>query len=228
MKFGVTLLVIAVGISTLPSAYAGPPRSVDVRNFDVAGVKTGMDFDQALAAIAKNFQVEPSQIRHSPMKVNHPVTGTVLKHPITQVPLPTSLFYEKEGVRLEVLFIARMPLDEARPTVVTRVSYQMPTTGQNMTAMEEAVLAKYGEPTEKLKDSKTSAMLWCHQPISSRVGTTCIDFNNQQPILHFLGHNTNLKLVDPNWDVAIRESAKNLQKERDKAREDSLRRKPSF
>ncbi|MCH1997922.1 hypothetical protein L7Q78_34525, partial [Achromobacter xylosoxidans] len=74
MKFKAALLISAITAVVAAPANAEPPRSVDARSFDIAGVKTGMDYDEAVAAAAKNFGVGKHQIKAGYPTLN-PVTN---------------------------------------------------------------------------------------------------------------------------------------------------------
>lgn len=189
------LLVSALMLVVLPPAYAASPRSVDPRDFDIAGVKTGMDWNQALTAAAKHLQVAPSAFSLGLSKTH-----------TTGAKLPGWFSYEKDGVKLVVYFEERVPFDKARPQVVDRIIYEIPDSKANRAAMEKAVLAKYGVPS----NSPYDPWLWCARPQPMRA---C---ENQAELKYWQG-GVQMTLSDPAWGDALQ-----------KIREDSKARKPNF
>lgn len=61
-----TLLAIGIVVFPIASTADAAQRSVDARNLNVAGVKIGMDWDQALAAAAEHFHAAPSDFKPGP------------------------------------------------------------------------------------------------------------------------------------------------------------------
>ena len=218
MKSGKMLFTFVVGISVFVSAHAAPPRSVDVRDFDIAGVKTGMDFDQAVAAAANHLQIALNEIKPCPPRDDR----------VNKTRVPCCFRYRKDGVDLFVEFRGRVPVDKARPLVVWRVNYRQPLSQQNQEAMAKAALAKYGEPSwlrpvDNTQDGPTKQMFWCAKP-GSLPHYACAQ--EKQASLE-LGWTT-LTLTDWAWVEAEDKFIEDLGKAKKKAFEDSNARKPSF
>jgi len=173
MKLKTALLVFAVGIWAIPSAYAGP-RSVDVSDFDIAGVKTGMDYKEALAAAANHFQIAPSKIKK----------------------MPDRLSYLKDGIQLNIDFVTRIPVDKEHPLVVRMVLYSIVSTDENIAAMKEAAVDKYGAPSGE----GIQIMMWCANPVTYEnfEGVFCPD----QASLKMYPYGS-LVLADPSWEEAL-------------------------
>jgi len=177
MKLGTILLAFAAGVLVLPSAYAKQPRLVDASGFDVAGVKIGMDFEQAREAVAKHFNVAPGEIRsakYSPPDCGGSDVAWRVKE-ITGAEHPFHFGYKKDNVELAVCFEPRLPVDKARPVTVVKVVYQIPKTKENAAAMREAALSKYGEPTYTKPSNPISEIEvgWC-----AKINTTFNDCTN--------------------------------------------------
>lgn len=168
----------------LSSAHAAPPRSVDARTLDIAGVRTGMDYDQVVAALAQHFQALPSDVKPEPFQGENVVTHTKL---------PSYVTFEKDGTRVTVRFEGRVPVDPAHPLVAWLISYEVPWTPQNAEQMAQAAVAKYG--TQSNAPNKLP-MHWCAHP-SSNVGIGC-DAN--EPRLEL--SQVDMKLTDPAWQAA--------------------------
>ena len=180
LKLKAAFLISALTVSTL--AHAQAPRSVDARTFDVAGVKTGMDFDEALAATAKHFQVAKKDIR----------IGYAALDPVNNVKRPMNFSFKQDGVELLVHFEPRVPLDKQRPLAVSQIRYEMPWTPANKSAMAEAVVAKYGRQSNYPNDLNLE---WCQKP-SSNPGMGC-STDMSQAVLKYSG--VSIQLNDPAW-----------------------------
>ncbi len=200
LKLKAALLISALGTAAVLPAHAASQRSVDAREFDVAGVKTGMDFDEALAAAAKNFHVGKKDIR----------IGYATNNPVTNTKMPMNFSYEKEGVNFIVHFEPRVPVDKQRPLVVSQIRYELPWTPANKDAMGKAALEKYGRQSNYPNDLN---MEWCAKP-SSNPGMGC-STDMTQAVLKYSG--VSIHMYDPAWTKARIEFV-----------ERSQSRKPSF
>lgn len=200
MRWEAALIGLVTSVSMLPPAHAGQQRSVDARTLDIAGVRTGMDYHQALEAVAAHFHVAHSQIRPNP----YPGVN-----PVAHIRLPDYFIYEKDGVKLTVFFEGRVPLDKAHPLVVWRVDYEVPWSQQNSAAMAQAALAKYGAQSNA---PNALPMQWCARP-SPNPGMGCS--GGQQAMLEL--NQVHMALTDPAWQNA-----------RIKFVQDSKATKPSF
>jgi len=169
------------------SANAIPPvRAVDVKSFDVGGVKMGMSIEEAQAAMQKNFGIKPAQIRASKsMESQTPsiVTGS------QQI---IHLVYEENGTRMQVSFEPRVPYNKSNPMAVSHVTYEIPWTKENEVNMVEAALKKYGPvstggvfPVWSQKPMPTSGM-------GCESGTASLTMGN-----------TKINLIDPAWQNAV-------------------------
>lgn len=181
MKLKAALLCSALFVAA-QAAQAASPRSVDARAFDVAGVKTGMDFNEARAAAAKNFQVPESQIE----------AGMLYLNPVTKTKLANTLSYKKNGVTLLIHFEGRVPVDAKRPLVVSQIRYELPWTPDNKNAMAQAVVAKYGKQSNYPNDLNLE---WCEKP-STNPGMGC-STDMTQAVLKYSG--VSIQMVDPAW-----------------------------
>lgn len=185
LKLKAALLISALNALAIVPAHAEPPRSVDARAFDIAGVKTGMDYDEAVAAAAKNFNVGKNEIK----------AGYPSLNPVTNTKTPLNFSYEKDGVKLLVHFEPRVPVDKQRPLAVSQVSYEMPWTPANKDAMAQAVVEKYGKQSNfpnKLN------LEWCQKP-SPNPGMGC-SIDMEQAVLKYSG--VSVQLYDPVWSQA--------------------------
>lgn len=177
MKLKAALFIVVATTSALP-AHAGSHRSVDARTLDIAGVKTGMDYSEARAAIAAHFHVAPSGIETDPaLGVND----------VTHTKLPSYLTYEKDGMRFNVSFVGRVPVDKSRPLVVDQIHYEVPWTQQNVQTMAKAALEKYGKPSTVMAGQEE----WCLKPDNPMSGCDA-------------GDQATLKLNDVQMDGPIR------------------------
>lgn len=182
MKLKAALLITALNALAAASAHAAPQRSVDATAFDIAGVKTGMDYDEAATAAARNFHVGKNEIK----------AGYATNNPVTNTKMPMNFSYEKDGVRLVVHFEPRVPADKQRPLAVSQISYEMPWTPANKDAMGRAVLEKYGRQSNYPNDL---SLEWCLKP-SSNPGMGC-STDMSQAVLKYAG--VSVQLYDPAW-----------------------------
>jgi hypothetical protein len=208
MKLRLFLGIFAAGISVLLPAHADParqPRFVDVGTFDIAGVRLGMGYEEAVAAAAKHFQVPVKEIkaatRTGKLVETRLKDGTaVSKNEVTQTMLPESFWYFSKGehdtrMTLSVSFSARIPVDKAQPLAVDYIEYTI--TGTNSErALREAVLNKYGAPTI---ESPLSGVMWCADSPLRRRHDTCPSDNASLELLGSI-----LKLRDPSYGAAIK------------------------
>ena len=185
LKLKAALLISALGAAAVLPAHAASQRSVDAREFDDAGVKTGMDFDEALAAAAKNFHVGKKDIR----------IGYARNNPVTNSKMPMNFSYEKDGINFIVHFEPRGPVDQQRPLAVSQIRYELPWTPANKEAMGKAALEKYGRQSNYPNDLN---MEWCAKP-SSNPGMGCSN-DMTQAVLKYSG--VSIQMVDPAWTNA--------------------------
>lgn len=161
MKYRAVAYVVAtVTLGGMCSAQAAALRSVDARSLDIAGVKTGMTYDQALHAAADHFHVGIDQIKPDPFPAENLVTHTHL---------PLYFKYQKDGAELTVYFEPRVPVDNDNPLVVSLIKYEIPWTSNNKAQMHDAALAKYGQPSNGVNGL---SMEWCASP-NSNPGLAC-------------------------------------------------------
>lgn len=179
--FKVALALPALCALVMSTAQADAPRSVDARDFDIASVKSGMDYNQALAAVASHFKVPASQIKS--WKRQNVVTGDMQ---------PATLSYKKDGVSLTVHFEGRVPVDKQHPVVVSQINYEIPWSMENKESMAKAALAKYGKPSNYPADIPFQ---WCAHP-SPNTGIGCSN-GPDQAVLNY--SNVQISLVDYIW-----------------------------
>lgn len=178
-------IFLALPLMVPPASAAQPVEPVDVRSFDVGGVKTGMSVAQARAAMQKNFGVPAEKIKASesaPYQVATRITGS------QQV---MYLVYEDNGTRMQVTFEPRVPYDKSNPMAAALISYEIPWTKDNENAMKDAALKKYGPVS-------TGGMypLWCDKPLP-RTGMGC-----EPDSARLEAASTKLEMSDPAWQNA--------------------------
>jgi hypothetical protein len=154
MRTNLVCLAFAAALTAAASVHAEPPgwRSVDALQLDIAGVRLGMGYDEALSALADHFKLTPAeraQLRSS--------TSTSYG-PITKQEQPATVRLVKDGNTVVVTFVERVPDGKGETVAVSRVSLSIPGTPGNAAAMKESARAKYGEPS----DARRKALLmWC-------------------------------------------------------------------
>ncbi|WP_101505124.1 hypothetical protein [Erwinia sp. B116] len=177
---------IALPFLLNPASAAQPVHPVDVRSFDVAGVKSGMSVEEARSAMQKNFGVSADKIVASDsMDYQTPTVITGSKQVMY-------LVYENDGTRMQVSFQPRVPYNKINPMAADLISYEIPWTNENQEAMKKAALAKYGPVS-------ISSMypLWCEKPIPG-TGMGCESGSAQLE-----QSSTKITLTDPAWQNAV-------------------------
>jgi len=173
----------------VPSAYSAPAvRPVDVKPFDVGGVKTGMSVEEARSAMQKNFGVSADKIRASESMENQYATL------IYGSPQIQNLVYENNGTRMQVSFEPRIPRDNANPMAASIITYEIPWTKANETSMKEAAIKKYGPIS-----SGGMNPVWCNKPLPTS-GMGCESDSAQLTV-----GGTKVRLFDPAWGNASRD-----------------------
>ena len=198
----VGLLALAF-LSPVVAVAAGGP--VDARTLDIGGVKTGMDYDQALAAAAAHFHVPPNRITSKGDFEQPPSTIATCRSPC--MGNPSIRYLGGDGEELWVHFVDRVPVDKAHPFVAYEIGYAIPYTPQNLAKMAEAAQAKYGVPTVS---SSLTGMQWCANP-SPNPGIACNTAGvagqpPRQAVLMLPTNQVILTLTDPTWQDALENS----------------------
>jgi len=176
-------------------AHAQTPRSVDANQLDVAGVKVGMGYDEAIAAASQYLHVDKASLKPEALP-----SERSLIYLVTHQKLPGYFVHEKDGVRLQVNFAPRVPYDKNNPLVVDQVSYSMPWTPQNVKSFKEALVAKYGEPSGGMYGE------WCAEPSPNR-GMGCSMYHGTV----LKAGDTELTLYAPEYGDAVTRYQQELQ-----------------
>lgn len=156
----ISLSIFFVMTATTTYMYAADDvvRSVDVSQFDVAGVKLGMTQSEAVAAATAKLKIDITSVEFEKSPKENPVTKS--KEPM--------YFTATNGSgNLIVGFHPKIPTDKSNPMLVSFVKYEMPSTPDNVQSMEAAALEKYGQPTL----ATSAAYQWCSSP-AEQVGCT--------------------------------------------------------
>ncbi|MDO4776479.1 MAG: hypothetical protein Q4A06_03380 [Cardiobacteriaceae bacterium] len=189
----------ALMILALAASAHAAPRSVDVTAFDVAGVKLGMTPEDAKAALKASFGVDDEAIVDDKFPGKDSVTGE-------KIP---SYFSVKSGNHSLLIHHVTNLRDGKQPArAVTRIEYEMPYTEENVVAMREAALGKYGE---NANSPNTLPMHWCEHP-HENTGIGCD--RHDEPRLELA--QTRIVLEDPRYRQAIIDWQEKQQSEKPK------------
>ena len=186
LQYPLYLVALSSALMSVSANAIPPVHAVDVKSFDIGGVKTGMSIEEAQAAMQKNFGIKPAQIRASKsMESQTPsiVTGSQqIMH----------LVYEENGTRMQVSFDPRVPYNKSNPMAVSHVIYEIPWTKENEVNMVEAALKKYGPVS-------TGGVfpVWCEKPMPTS-GMGC-----ESGTASLTMGNTKINLIDPAWQNAV-------------------------
>ncbi|MFD1259961.1 hypothetical protein [Entomomonas asaccharolytica] len=149
-------------------------QSVDVTKFDIAGVKLGMTIDQAVKAITSTLNVNKSQIKFREMQANNMLNLSSTQksiYKITGKAQIISFALNTNAGNYSVEFLPNVVNGKNEQMVVSLIRYTMKASADNMKALTESTIKKYGQPTTKNN-------YWCSSPPQSG----CIYGN--QPYLH--------------------------------------------
>lgn len=174
-----------MSMMAISQAQAANLRAADVITFDVAGVKTGMDYDEAVKAMTEHFHVPASSLDVDKYPALNVVTGDKQ---------PQYIAYEKNGVKLLVHFEGRVPADPKHALAVSQISYELPYSTENKNAMAKAAVEKYGVQS----NAPYTPMVWCKAP--EKMATMACGPDPEQPVLKLSG--TSLEMNDPSWTNA--------------------------
>jgi len=188
MKPGIFLWAFVATVSAFSSAHAAAPAcySVDARAFDIAEVKLGMTYGQALTTVTNHFQISPDKL-----KVR---CGA---NPVTRTRLPRVFSYDADGKHLTVYLKVRIPADAAQELttsdlVVSEIQYRLDAEDMDRAALKEAVLTKYGD---QFHTDSEDGLHWCTE---RQIGQCA----PQEAELTF--RETVLDLKDPSYEEAIK------------------------
>ncbi len=182
VRFSTFVTLVAMMCSHAP---ANAANSVDVTSFDVAGVKTGMSFEEASAHLADYFKVSPGTL----------VAGKTVENLVTKTALPNSLEYRKGDAVVRVSFVGRVPADSHRPLVVSNITYRLPFSKENADEMTRLAREKYGEPSTSMDQLP---LQWCENPNPNDKLSACRD---RKALLMLSG--TTLTLYDLQWPISV-------------------------
>ena len=162
------------------------PRSVDAGEFDIAGVKLGMRLKDAVAAITAKLDIKKHEIEFE--KFLRP-------NPVTKTKEPYYFIVKKGGASITVHMQPKVPRDIEDPMLVSSVIYEQPWTQENVRAMKNMALEKYGEPSNGVVGSSYQ---WCGKP-HSNPGFGCFEFEGAK--LEYSG--TKLQLTNFLYQQAV-------------------------
>jgi len=168
-----------------PFNQANAANSVDVNSIDIAGVKTGMGFEEARVNLARYYNIAPDTL----------IIGKPVNDPVGKPDLPTSVEYRKGGIVVRVGFVKRVPEDSRRPLVVNQITYRLPFSKDNSEQMSKLAIEEYGEPSNALNDLP---MQWCENPDPKDTLSAC---RNKNALIMLSG--TTLTLYDLKWSHAV-------------------------
>lgn len=148
-----TLLSLALGLSFISQA-ADLDNKPDVTTFDIAGVRLGMSLEEAQAALKAKYpngEMGDVYMKSSPFDMN--------------VKVPNTFKFEDGQQKLTIYFNTNTLNGKRDESVVSRVFYSLPSTDDNLSALQAAAKEKYGEPT--LGGSDSNYWRWCKEPEKS-------------------------------------------------------------
>lgn len=177
-----TAALVASPLCSAASAAADPEQ------FDVAGVKLGMGVNAAVAGITAKLGIDKRAIEFE--------TSPHLD-PILNSKEPKYFTVKTRGASITVHFETRLPINPKDKLGVSLVIYEQPWTRENVDAMKQMALEKYGQPTN---GTLGLGFLWCNKVHPQYPGQSC-SMDHQGPLLSYSG--TNLRLEDGRYRQAV-------------------------
>lgn len=179
---------VFAGVSALlvSSFCAATPRAVDAEQFDIAGVKLGMDPEAAVVAIAERLGIDKLSIEFDKFPQENRITNT--KEP--------KYFTAKiSGASVIVHFEPNVPYNPKNKMAVSMIIYEQPWTPDNVASMKQAAIEKYGQPSNGTIGVSSH---WCLQP-HNNPGFGCSEFRGPKLVLS----GTKLQLEDFRYRQAV-------------------------
>ncbi|MCF6252736.1 MAG: hypothetical protein L3J75_15935 [Methylococcaceae bacterium] len=155
------------------------PRSVDASNFDIAGVKLGMNATDSFKALQENLKVTKDKINIDSISR---ATGK-----------PPKSLQVYIGKTTYSIFFGENIYDDKSPTIVTAIQVSMPQ--QNRESLKEAAIEKYGRSSGGSNALMADAV-WCKDPGKDDY-FTCSRFKG--PVLKLTG--AGLWFSDTSYDT---------------------------
>lgn len=181
-------LRVLIGISALlaASVCAAAPRVVDAEQFDIAGVKLGMTPEAAATAITGKLGIDKRSIEFDKFPQQNTVTNSKE---------PKYFTARTSGASITVHFEPNVPYNPKNKMAVSMIIYEQPWTPDNVAAMKQMAIEKYGLPSN---GTVGVSYQWCLQP-HSNPGFGCSEFRG--PKLELSG--TKLQLENSRYRQAV-------------------------
>lgn len=181
-------LRVLIGISALlaASVCAAAPRVVDAEQFDIAGVKLGMTPEAAATAITGKLGIDKRSIEFDKFPGQNIVTNSKE---------PKYFIAKTSGASIRVHFEPNVPYNPKKKMAVSMIIYEQPWTPDNIVAMKQMAIEKYGLPSN---GTDGTGYKWCLQP-HSNPSLGCSGFRG--PKLELFG--TKLELEDSRYRQAV-------------------------
>lgn len=181
-------LIASIFVSTflLSSACFAAPRAVDAEQFDIAGAKLGMSPQAAASIVAAKLGIDRKSIEFDKYPQQNIVTNSKE---------PKYFTAKTSGASITVHFEPSVPYNPKNKMVVSVIIYEQPWTPENVSAMKQVAIEKYGQPSN---GTIGVSYHWCLQP-HSNPGFGCSEF--QGPKLELSG--TKLQLEDFRYRQAV-------------------------
>lgn len=169
-------------------------RSVDVTQLDVVGVKLGMTMDQAVKAITSNLGISESQIKFQSTTSFTTDSQKRIKKITGKIEITNFKISTKSG-NYSIFFLPNVLNGNNNQMVVVSAGYSMPRNSDNIKAMSDSMLQKYGQPSAQVGGS----ILWCLSPEKD----SCIYSRPAKPYISLIPLMASMTLVDSRYEQAI-------------------------
>lgn len=143
------------------SAIGQEGMPVDVTEFDLGGVKLGMNPTEVASALKDKYEVEESDINIIKSSGKHPVLGgdLVVALELLSKGAEKATLGMRKGWKLNVAFAPKVPYNE-KDVVAHIISYELPFTPGNVASVKASAIEKYGTPTVQ---NPMGGISWCSE-----------------------------------------------------------------
>ena len=127
----------------------------DTSQFDIAGIKSGMNYREVVLAIRNNFNIPENKLK------------------LGDWPFGNKVLIGKTGNHnIKIIFYKDYLHNDPSNYIARSVMYSLPRNKDNQLSLLKAAINKYGEPSLKSEDNNT--FYWCQDIINKEEKEYCI------------------------------------------------------
>ncbi len=126
----------------------------DASDFDIAGVRLGMNWNEAVGALTNQLNIKESDLR---------MDKNLREDIVLKKKIPKYFVFDNDDLRIQVSFVAAVPIDNDHPLRANLIAYESNRINDNMMKMRDIAFEKYGIPTNGIReaDHVSTKYSWC-------------------------------------------------------------------